>query len=91
MTAPQARLVAYIRDYQADNQRPPTVREMMEHMGFKSPRSVSYQLDHLVAQGVLIRRGGGNARNIFLAPSATEPLSGNSAGSTESTNVPINH
>lgn len=52
------KLLLFIRSYYLSNGVPPSVREMAEAMGFKSPRAVSYHLEHLMRQGVLIQRKG---------------------------------
>ena len=49
-------VLAFIEQYQDDNQRPPTIREIQDHCGFKSPRAVSYILEKLEAARLIIRR-----------------------------------
>ena len=46
----------FIEQYQDENQRPPTIREIQDHCGFKSPRAVSYILEKLEAARMIIRR-----------------------------------
>jgi repressor LexA len=52
----QQMVLAFIEQYQDDNQRPPTIREIQDHCGFKSPRAVSYILEKLEAARLIIRR-----------------------------------
>ena len=37
----QQLVLSFIEHYQDENQRPPTIREIQDHCGFKSPRAVS--------------------------------------------------
>ena len=43
----QQMVLNFIEQYQGENQRPPTIREIQDHCGFKSPRAVSYILEKL--------------------------------------------
>ena len=52
----QQMVLAFIERYQGDHQRPPTIREIQEHCGFKSPRAVSYILEKLEQARLIIRR-----------------------------------
>jgi repressor LexA len=52
----QQMVLAFIEKYQGDNQRPPTIREIQEHCGFKSPRAVSYILEKLEQARLIIRK-----------------------------------
>jgi len=52
----QQMVLAFIEQYQDENQRPPTIREIQDHCGFKSPRAVSYILEKLEAARLIIRR-----------------------------------
>jgi repressor LexA len=52
----QQMVLAFIEQYQDENQRPPTIREIQDHCGFKSPRAVSYILEKLEAARMIIRR-----------------------------------
>lgn len=45
--------------------RPPTVREIQSHMGYKSPRAVSYFLEKLEKAGRIVREA--KSRGLFLA------------------------
>jgi repressor LexA len=49
-------VLSFIEQYQEENQRPPTIREIQDHCGFKSPRAVSYILEKLEAAKMIIRR-----------------------------------
>jgi repressor LexA len=52
----QQMVLSFIEQYQDENQRPPTIREIQDHCGFKSPRAVSYILEKLEAAKLIIRR-----------------------------------
>jgi repressor LexA len=52
----QQMVLSFIEQYQDENQRPPTIREIQDHCGFKSPRAVSYILEKLEAAKMIIRR-----------------------------------
>lgn len=52
----QQMVLSFIEQYQDENQRPPTIREIQDHCGFKSPRAVSYILEKLEAARLIIRR-----------------------------------
>lgn len=54
----------FIESYTEENQRPPTVREIQDHCGFKSPRAVSYILEKLEAAKLIIRQA--HSRGIQL-------------------------
>ncbi len=54
----------FIEAYADENHRPPTVREIQEHCGFKSPRAVSYILEKLEATKLIIRQA--HSRGIQL-------------------------
>jgi repressor LexA len=63
-------VLSFIEQYQSENQRPPTIREIQEHCGFKSPRAVSYILEKLEAARLIIRRA--HSRGVQLTkPGAT--------------------
>src|ERR1700727_2340143 len=68
----QQMVLAFIEQYQDENQRPPTIREIQDHCGFKSPRAVSYILEKLEAARLIIRRA--HSRGVQLTkPSASSP------------------
>ena len=52
----QQMVLSFIEKYQGDHQRPPTIREIQEHCGFKSPRAVSYILEKLEQARLIIRQ-----------------------------------
>jgi repressor LexA len=57
-------VLAFIEQYQDENDRPPTIREIQDHCGFKSPRAVSYILEKLEAARLIIRQA--HSRGIHL-------------------------
>ena len=69
----QQMILDFIENYQGDNSRPPTVREIQAHCKFKSPRAVTYFLEKLEEAKKVIRHT--KARGIFLAePSKPKPV-----------------
>ena len=58
-------VLSFIEQYQDQHQRPPTIREIQDHCGFKSPRAVSYILEKLEAARLIIRQA--HSRGIHLA------------------------
>lgn len=52
----QQMVLSFIEQYQGENQRPPTIREIQDHCGFKSPRAVSYILEKLEEARLIIRQ-----------------------------------
>lgn len=61
---PQQLILNFIESYQANHQRPPTVREIQDKMGYKSPRAVSYFLEKLEKASLIVRKS--RSRGIFL-------------------------
>jgi repressor LexA len=57
-------VLSFIEEYQSENHRPPTIREIQEHCGFKSPRAVSYILEKLEEARLVIRQA--HSRGIQL-------------------------
>lgn len=57
-------VLEFIGSYSEEYQRPPTVREIQEHCGFKSPRAVSYILEKLEGAKLIIRQA--HSRGIQL-------------------------
>jgi repressor LexA len=49
------KIVSFIRRYTLQHGYSPSVREIMAHCGFKSPRAVSFHLEKLARSGVLRR------------------------------------
>jgi repressor LexA len=62
-------VLAFIEQYQGENQRPPTIREIQDHCGFKSPRAVSYILEKLEEARLIIRQA--HSRGVQLTKSRT--------------------
>ena len=60
-------VLSFIEQYQSDNQRPPTIREIQDHCGFKSPRAVSYILEKLEEAKLIIRKA--HSRGVQLTKS----------------------
>ena len=89
-------VLSFIEQYQEQNQRPPTIREIQDHCGFKSPRAVSYILEKLEAARLIIRRAHSrgvqltrstvNANNVQLPLFASIPAG--SPDMFESTDAP---
>jgi repressor LexA len=52
----QQMVLGFIEQYQGENQRPPTIREIQDYCGFKSPRAVSYILEKLEEARLIIRQ-----------------------------------
>jgi repressor LexA len=66
----QQMVLTFIESYQGEHQRPPTIREIQDHCGFKSPRAVSYILEKLEQARLIIRQA--HSRGIQLTkPRAT--------------------
>lgn len=63
----------FIEAYAEEHMRPPTVREIQEHCGFKSPRAVSYILEKLEAAKLVIRQA--HSRGIQLANAKARTVS----------------
>lgn len=58
-------VLKFIRDYMAENQYAPSVREIADSQGFKSTNSVHYHVKKLVEAG-RIERPKGSARTILI-------------------------
>jgi repressor LexA len=65
----QQMVLTFIEQYQGENQRPPTIREIQGHCGFKSPRAVSYILEKLEQARLIVRQA--HSRGIHLTKSST--------------------
>jgi repressor LexA len=52
----QQKVLDFIEHYQGEHQRPPTIREIQDHCGFKSPRAVSYILEKLEEARLITRQ-----------------------------------
>ncbi|RME89197.1 MAG: repressor LexA [Anaerolineae bacterium] len=83
------KILAFLEEYQAENQYPPTIREIGEHTGITSTSVVNYYLDQLERMGLIERdrrisrgvrlknaaRGGNTMRIPILGPiAAGEPI-----------------
>jgi repressor LexA len=66
----QQMVLSFIEQYQDENQRPPTIREIQDHCGFKSPRAVSYILEKLEAARLIIRRA--HSRGVQLTKGSVQ-------------------
>ena len=63
LTAAQQELYDWLVDYIRDNQHSPSIRQMMEAMGLRSPAPIQSRLDHLKRKGY-IAWNEGKARTI---------------------------
>lgn len=64
MSDTRNKMLRFIGDFLGTNGYPPSVREIMRHFGFKSPRAVSFHLEKLEAEGFLECHG--KARGLRL-------------------------
>ena len=71
LTPKQQRIYDFIRTFTRQMGYPPTVREIGQHVGVRSPSTVKYHLDHLRQAG-LLQWDGGKTRSITL-PNASLP------------------
>jgi len=60
----QEKIIAFIRRYLHQNGYSPSIRDIMQHCGFKSPRAISFHLEKLTQRG-LVKRDR-KARSILL-------------------------
>ena len=65
LTPKQQKIYDFIRDFSREYGYPPTVREIGERIGLKSPSTVKFHLDNLRSAG-LIQWDGGKTRSITL-------------------------
>ncbi len=65
LTAAQQELYDWLVDYIRDNQHSPSIRQMMEAMGLRSPAPIQSRLDHLKRKGY-IAWNEGKARTIRI-------------------------
>ena len=72
LTPKQQKIYDFIRDFSRDYGYPPTVREIGEHLGLKSPSTVKFHLDNLRSAG-LIQWDGGKTRSITLLEKEDAP------------------
>ncbi len=80
LSARQKEMLQYIKDFAAENTRPPTVREIQKALEISSTSVVDYNLNQLVEKGELRRN-----RNISRGIELTEPV----AARDDSISVPI--
>ncbi|MGQ9872702.1 transcriptional repressor LexA [Leptodesmis sp.] len=69
LTEAQQELYDWLVEYIRENQYPPSIRQMMEAMGLKSPAPVQSRLEHLRSKGY-IQWTEGKARTIQLTQNA---------------------
>ena len=65
LTVPQSKLMDYLRDYQRENQSPPTRAEISAHFEWKSANAAEEHLRAIEKKG-LIRLVPGRARGILI-------------------------
>jgi len=65
LTEKQRQVFEFIREAMREYHRPPTVREIAERFGFRSPKAATDHLDALERKG-FIRRSGRKSRNIEI-------------------------
>ena len=82
LTAKQQQIYDYILAFTAEHGYPPSVREIGDAVGLKSPSTVHFHLKHLEELGVIVK-GSGKGRAITLAepsvPDDQVPILGNVA------------
>lgn len=66
----QRQIYEFILDYRARTGYPPSVREIADAVGLKSPSTVQFHLDEMERAG-LLSRGGGKTRAISLPEDAS--------------------
>ncbi|MDD3773824.1 MAG: transcriptional repressor LexA [Patescibacteria group bacterium] len=86
LTPAQKKILDFLRDFIGSEGFAPTVREMGDNLGFKSPRAVAYHLEQLQKKG-FIKKTSDGSRNIALKFDGSKkeattfvPLMGWSAG-----------
>lgn len=72
LTPKQQKIYDFIRDFSQSCGYPPTVREIGDSLGLKSPSTVKFHLDNLRAAGV-IQWDGGKTRSITLTEEVRPP------------------
>jgi repressor LexA len=65
LTPAQKKILDYLRDYIRSVGFAPTIREMGDNLGFKSPRAVAYHVEQLQKKG-FIKKTTDGSRNIAL-------------------------
>ena len=92
LTDAQNELYLWIKDYMRDFQHSPSIRQMMEAMGLKSPAPIQSRLKHLQEKG-LISWQEGKARTLQIVDEILEgvPIMGSvAAGGLIETYTDIN-
>ena len=74
MTEKQKLIMEFLRDYIEENTMPPTIREITENFGFKSPKATQDHIKALTSKGY-INREEGIARGIQIITKAFLPKS----------------
>jgi len=74
LTSIQQQVLAFIERFMEERRMPPTVREIREHMGYRSDNAAWQHLNALGRKGVL--KLGGQSRGITLMRPAGLPLVG---------------
>jgi len=67
VTARQEAILRCIADYQRVHRQTPSLMVIADDVGLRDPGSVTYQIEQLVAKG-LLRRNAGKQRAIELVP-----------------------
>jgi len=67
LTERQKEVFEFIRRTVREESKPPTVREIAENFGFRSPKAVTDHLNALERKGYIVRRNR-KSRNIEIAP-----------------------
>ena len=77
LTDKESKAIRYIRNSLAHSGQTPTVREIMIHLGYRSPRSAAVIIDQLINKGILCRKPNGNfqiIKNIEDAESSAQTI-----------------
>jgi len=61
----------FIGVYAEEHNRPPTVREIQKHCGFKSPRAISYILERLEEAKLIVRQAHSRGVQLVRPPAYT--------------------
>jgi len=80
LTIPQNQLYEWIKDYMKEFQHSPSIRQMMQAMGLKSPAPIQSRLKHLQDKGYISWQGG-KARTLQIVEEILEgvPIMGSVA------------
>jgi len=70
LTERHRKILEFLREYQAENKYPPSIREIGEKTGISSTSVVNYYLEQLEREG-LIERDRGISRGVPRAHSGT--------------------